>query len=111
MPHRQTDDSDRQEEAATNPNRRIRRAVVWLSDREIDLLKKNAAARGKGLGPYLRAEGLRQHANNSVYIELAREMLAVAHAIMEATSDCCGERERMLSRIRPVLKRISAHLP
>lgn len=111
MPHQHEGDPKRQEELATNPNRRVRRIVVWASCQEYDLLKKHAAARGKGLGPYLRALGLRQQASMSVYIELARKMLAIGHAIIEVLPDRTEERERLLARVRPLLRQISAHLP
>ena len=112
MPLQQQSEHSQPARTAESPDRRVRRILVAASCKEYDLLKKHAAARGMGLGPYLRAAGLGQRTSTSVYAELAREVLAIGHAVIAASQQ--GRRdegERLLLRIRPILKRITGHLP
>ncbi len=111
MPLQQLSEHSRPARSAEGPDRRVRQITVAASHQEYDTLKKKAAARGKRLGPYLRAAGLEQRTGLSPYAELAREVLAIGHAVMAASQEQSEEHERLLSFIRPVVNRITGHLP
>ncbi len=102
--------SDKSQSEATSPKRTIR-IEIRLNDEERELLRRHAAARGMKVSQYVRAAGLGQHIQSRVYAELAREVLAIGQAVMQAAPKRGGERELLLSRIRPILRRISSHLP
>ena len=111
MPLQQQSEHSRPARSAEGPDRRVRQITVAASHQEYNLLKRRAAARGMGLGPYLRAAGLGLRTGTSEYAELAREVLAIGHAFIAASQEQSEEHERLLSFIRPVVKRITGHLP
>ncbi len=102
--------ADKSHSEATSPKRTIR-IEIRLNGEERELLRRHAAAHGMKISQYVRAVGLGQRIQSRVYAELAREVLAIGQAVMQAAPMPGRERERLLSRIRPLLRRISSHLP
>lgn len=91
--------------------KRTHKIRVYVTAEEHQELRRRAEVRGMKTAHYVRAAGLGQRACSRDYAELAREALAMGHAVMEVMPEQGGERERMLALIRPVLRRIMAHLP
>ncbi len=104
-------DPDLLAQSTANPDKRTRRIAICLSREERELLLRRAAARGMKLAPYLRAAGLGMRTHTCAYTELAREVLAIGHAVIQATPETGADRERLLFLVRPVLSRIGDHLP
>ena len=93
------------------PVKRKIRIEVRVAAEEHQELRRRAAVRGMNTGQYIRAAGLGQPAYSSAFAELAREAIAIGHAVMQEVPERGGERERLLDMIRPVLRRINSHLP